>query len=210
MLRIYERLLEELGPQYWWPADTPLEVIVGAILTQNTSWKNVERAIQILKEQGLLDFQALREVPVSHLASLIRSAGYYNQKARKLKGFIEYVQEHWDGNLHRFLSQEKDELREELLRVRGIGPETADSIVLYAAHQPSFVVDAYTHRIFSRHGWVPDEVSYLELQEFFMSNLEPDTSLFQEYHALLVRTGHRFCRRRPNCDPCPLRGWEAE
>jgi len=170
----------------------------------------VERAIQLLKEQGLLDFHALREVPVSHLATLIRSAGYYNQKARKLKGFIEYVQEHWDGNLHRFLSQEKDELREELLRVRGIGPETADSIVLYAAHQPSFVVDAYTHRIFSRHRWVPEEVSYPELQEFFMSNLEADTSFFQEYHALLVRTGHRFCKRRPNCDPCPLRGWGTE
>jgi len=189
LLEIYHRLLDEFGPQHWWPADTPLEVIVGAILTQNTSWKNVEQAVRVLKDNELLDLHALGEVPVGQLASLIRSAGYYNQKAQKLKAFVRWVEEHWQGDLGRFLGQETAQLREELLGVRGIGPETADSILLYAANQPSFVVDAYTHRIFSRHGWVQEQISYWELQEFFMSNLQPDTALFQEYHALLVRTG---------------------
>ncbi|HOV86853.1 MAG TPA: endonuclease III domain-containing protein [Syntrophobacteraceae bacterium] len=210
LLEIYHRLLDEFGPQHWWPADTPLEVIVGAILTQNTSWKNVEQAVRVLKDNELLDLHALGEVPVGQLASLIRSAGYYNQKAQKLKAFVRWVEEHWQGDLGRFLGQETAQLREELLGVRGIGPETADSILLYAANQPSFVVDAYTHRIFSRHGWVQEQISYWELQEFFMSNLQPDTALFQEYHALLVRTGHLFCRRKPRCEPCPLRGWKGE
>jgi endonuclease III related protein len=203
---VYDRLLAFFGPQDWWPAETPFEVIVGAILTQNTAWKNVARAIGNLREHGLLSFEALCAVPEPSLAELVRPSGYYNQKARKLKGFCQHVTDTWQGDLDGFLALETDTLRHELLRIRGVGPETADSIVLYAAHKPSFVVDTYTYRIFSRHGWVSDSPSYDELRGFFMDCLEPDVGFFQELHALLVRTGHLFCRKTPLCGGCPLNG----
>jgi endonuclease III related protein len=205
---VYEKLLSAIGPQYWWPADSPFEVIVGAILTQNTAWRNVKQAIGKLRESNLLTSQAVSAIPLSELAPLIRSSGYYNQKARKLKAFCDHLQNHWQGQLDDFLSQDMEKLRAELLDLHGIGPETADSIVLYAARQPSFVVDAYTYRIFQRHGWVPETIAYEDLRSFFMEAMEPDVAMFQEYHALLVRAGHLYCRRKPSCDPCPLYKFE--
>ncbi|HQN19237.1 MAG TPA: endonuclease III domain-containing protein [Syntrophobacteraceae bacterium] len=207
---VFDRLFSALGPQYWWPADTPFEVIVGAILTQNTAWRNVKQAIGRLRESNLLTGEAINAVSLQDLASLIRSSGYYNQKARKLKAFCEHVQNHWQGRLNDFLSQDMENLRAELLGLHGIGPETADSIILYAAGQPSFVVDAYTHRIFHRHGWVPEAVQYEDLRSYFMEALEPDPAMYQEYHALLVRTGHLYCRRKPTCGSCPLHEWEQD
>ncbi len=201
---IYDRLYEAFGPQHWWPADTPFEVILGAILTQNTAWKNVAKAIANLRENGVLGFEAVCSLPAHQLALLIRPSGFYNEKARKIRSVCEHVLTEWDGNLEEFLSREMEDLRLDLLAIRGIGPETADSIVLYAAHQPSFVVDAYTYRIFSRHGWIDGPMGYDELREYFMGVMEPDVQLYQEYHALLVRTGHLYCRRKPLCASCPL------
>ncbi|MFZ2447801.1 MAG: endonuclease III domain-containing protein [Syntrophobacteraceae bacterium] len=201
---VYDRLYEAFNPQGWWPAKTPFEVILGAILTQNTAWKNVVKAIANLRDNNVLSFQALCEIPAPSLAILIRPSGFYNQKTKKIKTFCEHLLSHWDGDLDRFLDQDAEALRSELLGIRGIGPETADCIVLYAAHKPSFVVDAYTYRIFSRHGWVDESISYEDLREFFMSALEPDVRFYQEFHALLVRTGHLFCRKKPLCESCPL------
>jgi endonuclease III related protein len=207
---VFERLLAALGPQSWWPADSPFEVIVGAILTQNTAWRNVKQAIGELRDHGLLTAGAIRAASLPELASMIRSSGYYNQKARKLKVFCEHLENHWQNNLDDFLSQDLDKLRVELLSLHGIGPETADSIILYAAGQPSFVVDTYTYRIFHRHSWVPEAIGYEELRSFFMDAMEPDVTLLQEYHALLVRAGHLYCRRKPACDSCPLDGWQGD
>jgi endonuclease III related protein len=207
---VFERLLSVLGPQYWWPAESPFEVIVGAILTQNTAWRNVKQAIGKLRDHDLLNAAAIRAASLPELASLIRSSGYYNQKAGKLKAFCDHLETHWQGNLDNFLCQDLDKLRTELLSLHGIGPETADSIILYAAGQPSFVVDAYTYRIFHRHEWVPEAMTYEELRSFFTEAMEPDVALFQEYHALLVRTGHLYCRRKPVCHSCPLDGWQGD
>jgi endonuclease-3 related protein len=206
---VFDRLFAALGPQYWWPADSPFEVIVGAILTQNTAWRNVKQAIGKLRDHDLLTAEAISTLSLSELASLIRASGYYNQKAQKVKAFCEHIGIHWQGNLNAFLSQDLDKLRTELLSLHGIGPETADSIILYAAGQASFVVDAYTHRIFHRHGWIPETIGYEDLRSFFMETIEPDVVLFQEYHALLVRTGHLYCRRKPACGSCPLDGWQG-
>jgi endonuclease III related protein len=207
---VFERLFKVLGPQYWWPAESSFEVIVGAILTQNTAWRNVKQAIGKLRDHDLLTADAIRAASLPELASLIRSSGYYNQKAGKLKAFCEHLENHWQGSLDDFFCQDLDKLRLELLSLHGIGPETADSIILYAAGQPSFVVDAYTYRIFHRHGWIPEAINYEELRSFFTEAMEPDVALFQEYHALLVRTGHLYCRRKPDCHSCPLDGWQGE
>ncbi len=204
ILEIYERLFAAFGPQHWWPADTPFEVILGAILTQNTAWKNVGTAISNLRRHKLLNFESICGLTAQELASFVRSSGFYNQKARKIKTFCDHLQIEWDGCLESFLSQDLESLRTDLLRLNGIGPETADSIVLYAAFKPSFVVDSYTYRIFSRHLWVDESISYDELRDYFMGVLEPDVLLFQEFHALLVRTGHLYCRKRPLCSACPL------
>ena len=201
---IYERMFAAFGPQKWWPAETAFEVILGAILTQNTAWKNVAVAIGNLRRYGLLNFDSVCGLGAAELAAIIRSSGFYNQKAKKVKTFCNHIQTNWGGILEEFLAQNADALRTDLLAIRGIGPETADSIVLYAAFKPSFVVDAYTYRIFSRHGWVDESISYEELREYFMGAMEPDVALFQEFHALLVRTGHLYCRKKPLCDSCPL------
>jgi endonuclease-3 related protein len=201
---IYDRLFAAFGPQKWWPAETAFEVILGAILTQNTAWKNVAAAIGNLRRCGLLDFDRICGLGTAELAVIIRSSGFYNQKARKVKAFCSHIQTNWGGVLDDFLAQDADALRTDLLAIRGIGPETADSIVLYAAFKTTFVVDAYTYRVFSRHGWVDESISYDELREYFMGAMEPDVPLFQEYHALLVRTGHLYCRKKPLCDSCPL------
>jgi endonuclease III related protein len=201
---IFERLQAAFGLQNWWPADTAFEVILGAILTQNTAWKNVARAIANLRENNVLSFEQICEIPAPQLALLIRSSGFYNEKARKIKGFCDYIGGNWGGDLDGFLAQDCDTLRTELLGIRGIGPETADSIVLYAANKPSFVVDTYTYRIFFRHGWVAEFSTYDDLRDYFMGALEPDVGFYQEFRALLVRTGHLFCRRKPLCGSCPL------
>jgi len=204
---MFTELLNHFGPQHWWPGETELEVIVGAVLTQNTNWKNVEKAILNLKERGLLSPKRLNALSVSELAQLIRPAGYYNIKAKRLKNLIDFLRECYELDLARLLNEETDILRQELLSVNGIGPETADSILLYAAERPVFVVDAYTHRILRRHGMTDEQTDYHELQSLFMDHLPEDLSLFNEFHALIVKTGKEYCRRKPLCHLCPLQEW---
>ncbi len=195
------------GSQGWWPADTRLEVIIGAILTQNTAWSNVEKAILNLKKKGtFLSPLALRELDAKTLAALIRPAGYYNVKARRLKNFISFLWAEHGGSLGKMAQLRTDELRVKLLAVNGIGPETCDSILLYAFHRPVFVIDAYTKRIFSRHKFFGKDIKYEEAQRFFMESLPGSSALFNEYHALIVRLAKDFCRTAPRCDGCPLRG----
>jgi endonuclease-3 related protein len=206
---LYDRLWEAWGPQGWWPGDTPFEVAVGAILTQNTNWGNVARAIAALKDQGLLDPQALHDLPEPELARLIRPAGYFNVKARRLKNFLDFLAQHYDGSMERLAAAGLATLRPALLTVKGVGPETADSILLYALAQPTFVVDAYTFRILSRHGLIAEACTYEELRHLFQEHLPARVELYQEYHALLVRLGKELCRPRPRCPGCPLDGWPA-
>ncbi|QQG64475.1 endonuclease III domain-containing protein [Desulfobulbus oligotrophicus] len=204
---MYDRLLSEFGPQHWWPADSALEVAVGAILTQNTSWSNVERAIANLKTAGLMSLEALSSLPTGLLAEYIRPSGYYNVKAGRLHNLLALINEHHNGSLDDFLDQPLPLLRTELLSVKGIGRETADTILLYAAHLPIFVVDAYTHRILVRHEVVDPEYDYESIQELFMDHLPNDPALFNEYHALLVCAGKKYCKKsKPDCSACPLEG----
>jgi len=207
MAGMFTELLNHFGPQHWWPGETELEVIVGAVLTQNTNWKNVEKAILNLKEKGLLSPHQLNALSVSELAQLIRPTGYYNVKAKRLKNLIDLLRERYHLDLSGLLNEETDTLRKELLSVNGIGPETADSILLYAAHRPVFVVDAYTHRILRRHGMTDEQTDYHELQSLFTDHLPDDPSLFNEFHALIVKTGKEYCRRKPLCHLCPLQEW---
>ncbi len=204
---MYNRLLARFGHQQWWPGDSPFEIMVGAILTQNTNWNNVEKAIDNLKRAGLLSLDSLSELPQALLAEYIRPSGYYNIKAGRLKNFFNLLESDWDSDLQSFLAQSRDSLREQLLSVKGIGPETADSMILYAAEQPVFVVDAYTHRILSRHAIIDDSYDYHDIQGLFMDNMEEKTSLYNEYHALIVRVGKEFCKKsKPVCHNCPLSG----
>ncbi|MBW1742690.1 MAG: endonuclease III domain-containing protein [Deltaproteobacteria bacterium] len=211
LLDLYTRLYKAFGPRHWWPADSGFEVAVGAILTQNTAWRNVTRAIANLKARRLLSPRSLYDVTDRDLAEAIRPAGYYNVKARRLKNLVSFLFEECDGDLDRFFSRDLDTLRERLLSVNGVGPETADSILLYAGNKPTFVVDTYTRRILFRHNCTPEEIPYDELRNLFMDCLEPDTTMFNEYHALLVHLGHTFCARKdPKCAKCPARGWNEE
>lgn len=204
---IFRRLLAHFGPQHWWPGETPFEVMVGAILTQNTNWQNVEKAVAIMKEAGVLSLPALAALDAEELAEYIRPAGYYNIKAGRLQNLFAMIAEHWDNDLEYLLQQPAAVLREQLLSVKGIGPETADSMVLYAAEQPIFVVDAYTHRILLRHEMISEDYDYFQIQELFMDNLEENAALFNEYHALLVQVGKQFCKKsKPQCKGCPLAG----
>ncbi len=204
---IYDKLFSAFGPQHWWPGDTPFEVIVGAILTQNTSWKNVSVSIQNLKRNRVLSPRKLYNLPLAKLGLLIKSSGYYNLKAKRLKNFLKILFSEYNGNLNKMLNQEERTLREFLLNISGIGPETADSIVLYAAGKLSFVVDAYTRRIFSRHKLIKEDMSYDEIKEFFERNLSPDVGLYNEYHALIVKLGKDFClKKNPKCSLCPING----
>lgn len=202
---IYKKLYNTFGPQAWWPGDTAFEIIVGAILTQNTAWVNVEKAIKNLKENNLLSSKALSRTKTSRIARLIKPSGYYNIKAKRLKNFLNFLSTKFNGNLNRLFKTDLLVLRQALLEVKGIGPETADSILLYAANKPIFVIDAYTKRIFSRHGLVNEDAAYDDLQQFFMSNLPKDARLYNEYHALIVKVGKDLCRKRPKCDLCPLK-----
>ena len=201
---VYGRLYADYGPQRWWPGETPFEVIVGAILTQSAAWTNVEKAIANLKGAGALTPEGLDRMSEEELARLVFPAGYFNAKARKLKAFAAMLLERFGGDLDRLLAAPVHELRPLLLATHGIGPETADSILLYAAGRPLFVVDAYTCRLFSRLGVAPDRDTYDAWQALFMANLEPDPALYNEYHALIVRHGKEVCRREPRCETCPL------
>ncbi len=201
---VFESLLDAYGPQHWWPGDSPLEIIVGAILTQNTSWKNVERAIHNLREEGLMSVDALWRVSPEELAELIRPAGYYRLKARRLRNLLEFLHERYDGSIEAMAATDLQTLRTELLSVNGIGPETADSILLYALSRPTFVVDTYTHRVLARHGWIGYDADYHTIKEHFEGELESDVQLFNEFHALLVRVGNQHCRKTPKCETCPL------
>ena len=204
---MYERMFAQLGPQHWWPAETAFEVMVGAILTQNTNWKNVERAIDNLKRAGVLSLTALADLPLALLAEYIRPTGYYNIKAGRLKNLLLFIREHFGDDLQAFLDQPLADFRQQLLSIKGIGRETADSILLYAADQPIFVVDAYTHRIFLRHQLIDEECDYEALQELFMQYLPCETALYNEYHALLVKVGNLYCKKKnPDCAGCPLQG----
>ncbi len=202
----FAALFQAYGPQRWWPGRTRFEVIVGAILTQNTSWKNVERAIAELRREKLLSPPGMKRVPLARLARLIRSSGYFRQKARKLKAFVEFLQRHYQGSLDKLFAAPTAELRERLLNVHGIGPETADSILLYAGNHPVFVVDAYTRRILERHGLADRKESYEQIRARFERTLPPSVKMFSEYHALIVHTGKHFCRKqKPACEHCALR-----
>ncbi len=207
---LYQLLWKAWGPQDWWPGETPFEVAVGAILTQNTNWNNVALAIAKLKEQEMLEPQALYDLPEAELARLIRPAGYYNIKARRLKNFLDFLANRYRHSMKEMAADSLESLRPALLAIKGVGPETADSILLYALSKPTFVVDAYTFRILSRHDLIPEAYTYEELRQLFMEHLPFEVPLFQEYHALLVRLGKMACRPRPRCDICPVQGWAQE
>ncbi|MCH8748649.1 endonuclease [Patescibacteria group bacterium] len=202
---IYRRLMDCYGPQHWWPAEGPFEMIVGAILTQSAAWVNVEKAIANLKAVEALSPKALRQLPLSEVAALIHPCGYYNAKALKLRSFARWLGEHYNDNLDKLWADKIDRLRHQLLSIHGIGEETADSIILYGAGKPIFVIDAYTHRIIDRLGLAPESNDYAAYQALFMHNLPTDSELFQEYHALLVCLAKGVCRRRPLCHKCCLK-----
>lgn len=207
----YNALFTHFGPQRWWPAKTPFEVIVGAILTQNTSWDNVEKAIAKLRAAGLLTPAAINKVPLHTLQRQIRSSGYYRQKARKLKAFCEFLGAEYRGSLERMFATPTVELRPKLLAVFGIGPETADSILLYAGSHAVFVVDAYTKRMLARHGWSGEDAKYEDIRWTFERQFPGDARRFNEFHALIVNTGKQYCRRgEALCDTCPLGRYREE
>jgi endonuclease-3 related protein len=202
---VYTRLLDCYGPQYWWPGEEPFEVMVGAVLTQSVAWKTVETAITALKNAGALSPAVLRDMELEEIAGLIRPTVYYNVKARKLKALVEWFLESCNGDIAVMRKKERDALRNELLAIWGIGEETADSIVLYAAEKPSFVIDAYTRRIIDRIGLKPGGDRYADYRALFTRSLPSDTAMYNEYHALLVRHGKDVCRPKPLCDGCFIR-----
>ena len=204
LIEIYDLLFKRYGSQHWWPGEDRFEIIVGAILTQNTNWQNVEKAINNLKSAGCLNPQSLYEIPVEKLAELVRPAGYFNIKASRLKSFLNWLFDNYSGSLEAVENNSIDILRQELLGVKGIGPETADSMILYAFEKPVFVVDAYTCRVLGRHTLIEEGADYEQIRDFFESNLTSDVALFNEYHALLVRVGKEHCRPRARCKGCPL------
>lgn len=203
--RIFTVLHEHFGDLHWWPGESPFEIIVGAILTQNTAWRNVEIAIANLKTAGVLSPEGIRRTNDDTLAGLIRPSGYYHVKTRRLKAFIRFFYEEFGGDLERMFAEEVPLLRKKLLTVKGIGEETADSILLYAGNKPVFVVDAYTRRILERHGVIEGDTDYGQIQALFVKHVPARAPLYNQYHALLVNTGKDFCRKEPRCETCPLR-----
>lgn len=206
LTEIYQLLHDAFGPQHWWPGETRLEIIVGAILTQNTNWKNVEKAIVNLKSAVCLNAEVLHGMGPAQLAELIRPAGYYNIKAKRLKNLVDWLFDSYGGDVAGLESVATGQLREQLLAIKGVGRETADSILLYALDRPVFVVDAYTARVAVRHGLIEPDADYEQLRQLFESNLPEDVGLFNEYHALLVRAGKEFCKTKARCPGCPLEG----
>ncbi len=204
---IFRKLYSKFGPQHWWPAENSFEVIVGAILTQGTNWLNVENAIARLKAKKVLHPEKLYRMSPDKISALIKSTGYHNIKAKRIKEFLKFFFEVYQGDLKKMSQDDPRKLRKLLLSVNGIGPETADSILLYALNKPVFVVDAYTKRIFFRHGLIKEEADYAQMQDIFMRNLKNSVKIFNEYHALLVRLGKDYCRKQdPKCGICPLHG----
>lgn len=201
LIEIYDHLYDRYGPQHWWPGETRDEIILGAILTQNTNWKNVEKAIGNLKINNLLTLKNLAKADIPKIAQSIRPSGYYNQKALRLQEIAQHILK---NGLESFCTLTTDEMRTELLGLKGIGPETADSILLYAFEKPVFVIDAYTKRIFQRLGFFPENISYDEAQKFFMDNLQKNVQLYNEFHALLVRHAKECCQKNPHCLKCVL------
>ncbi len=204
LLRLYARLRTRFGHAGWWPGESAFEVCVGAILVQNTAWANVERTLESLRRRGRLSFRALDGLPASRLAPLLRSSGTFRVKARRLRAFLDFLGSEYGGRVEGMKAEHPQALRRKLLAVLGIGPETADSIALYAALHPLFVVDAYTRRIFARLGLLRGDESYAEAQGFFMDRLPRDSALYNDYHAQLVRLAKDHCRPRPRCPSCPL------
>lgn len=200
----YARMSAHFGPTHWWPGDSPFEVALGAILTQNTAWTNVEKAIANLKAAKLMSPGAILDAEDATLEAALRPSGYFRQKAQRVRLFCQHLQDHYEGDIVQMALRLKSELRHELLSLKGIGPETADDILLYACGQASFVVDTYTRRIFSRHGLVPPGIGYEHLRAFFEDRLPREVPLWQEYHGLIVYTAKDFCRTRPRCEGCPL------
>jgi endonuclease III related protein len=201
----FNSLFTSFGPQHWWPGKTPFEVIVGAILTQNTSWNNVELAINNLRQARLLAPRAIEGAPLAEIEQKIRPSGYFRQKARKLKAFSAFLQHEYRGSLRRMFKEPTLLLREKLLAVFGIGPETADSILLYAGGHPVFVVDAYAKRILSRHGWIAEDAAYEEVRWTFERRFPGEAKLYNEFHALIVHVGKKFCLKSEGlCRTCPL------
>ncbi len=204
LTEIYQLLFDSFGPQHWWPGQTQFEIITGAILTQNTNWANVEKAIANLKSANCLSPEKLYHLDVAQLADFIRPAGYYNIKTKRLKNFINWLFDNYDGQPVNLETVDTNQLRAELLSINGIGFETADSILLYAFERPVFVIDAYTARIAFRHQLIEPDANYEQLRELFQSNLPENVKLFNEYHALLVRAGKEFCKPKAKCPGCPL------
>lgn len=205
-LAIYNCLYSAYGPQRWWPARSRLEVIVGAVLTQNTSWKNVESALGNIKKHDLLSVEKIHGTGVSALAPIVRSAGCYNVKARRLKNFIDFLMREYGGSLSAMFKVSTPILRRQLLEINGLGEETVDCILLYGGRRPVFVVDAYTRRIFFRHGLIAEQAVYADIQKKCMDALPPDSALFNEYHALIVALGKTRCGKQPRCSGCPMQG----
>jgi endonuclease III related protein len=203
----YRLLHDHFGPQHWWPAETPFEVMVGAVLTQNTSWDNVRKAIAELRTHGLLTFESLSGCSATEIAPHIRASGYFNLKAQRLRNLLDLIVDDYQSDLKAFLEDDPEQSRSRLLAVKGIGAETADSILLYACNQPVFVVDMYTHRVFSRHNLLPEECDYHTMQDTFVAHLPRETQLYNEFHALIVRVATVYCKKnKPLCGQCPLQG----
>ena len=207
LFNMYRRLLEKFGPRNWWPADTPFEVCVGAILTQNTAWRNVVKAIDNLKGAAILDPISIHALEHRELARLIHPAGYYNVKAKRLRNFVDHLMEVHNGDISSLLNGTAEVLRRELLAINGIGKETADSMILYAADKPVFVVDAYTKRVLERHGIIEEGLDYDRVQALFHRNLPRTAELYNDFHAQFVAVGHNYCKKKPWCEQCPLAGF---
>jgi endonuclease-3 related protein len=205
VIKIYGRLLFQYGNRNWWPGETPFEVMIGAILTQSVSWKNVKTAIDNLKREGILDPDRLYKTEMAKLTPLIKSTRFYNQKAKKIQQFLKFYSIEYDFDLHSMSIEETSLLRTKLLSINGLGEETVDSILLYACNKPIFVVDAYTKRIFSRYGLINEDMSYGSIQEFFMRNVPEDIQIYNDYHAQIVLLGQSVCKRDPKCESCPIR-----
>ncbi|QGJ69575.1 DNA-3-methyladenine glycosylase III [Planctomycetales bacterium 10988] len=207
LTQLYQVLMDAYGPQEWWPTFSRWEIIVGAVLTQNTSWLNVARAIDRLRLRDLLDYEKMRVASDHELEDALRPSGYFRIKRNRLRQVISAIDQHCGGDLEQLFQMPMNELRELLLSFHGIGPETADCIVLYATHQPSFVIDAYTRRILARHGWDSFKATYQQLKDRFEEEISPEPQVYNEYHALLVRLGNARCRSRPKCEGCPLESY---
>jgi endonuclease III related protein len=204
LMEFYHMLRAHFGHRNWWPAKSQFEVCVGAVLTQNTAWKNVAKAIENLETASALDALTIYDLPPAKLAELIRPAGYYNVKAGRLRNFVKHLVEKHGGELNSLFALPLDQLRAELLSINGVGKETADSMILYAARKPIFVVDAYTKRVLVQHSLVSEDADYNSIQELFQDNLPIDEALFNDFHAQFVAVGHHYCKKRPLCDKCPL------